>query len=158
MVLASPDPLLTPPRYGNPTPPSPGGSCSSRRGRGMGGQNQQPLCAGQLHPPGLRGALHQHAYVLGARICPFSPLPGATRAVAGRTGRMLTSDSLHCDCTMGIEASQWTLQATWWWWTQTTTPCVLCPSKAWYRERERERERAPSNDVDPLVRDSVKFI
>jgi hypothetical protein len=52
MVLASPGPLLTPPpsssppktpfrsysaitlpRYGNPTPPPPGGSCSSRRGR-----------------------------------------------------------------------------------------------------------------------------
>ncbi len=29
----------TPPRYGNPTPPSPGGRGSSRRGRGMGGQN-----------------------------------------------------------------------------------------------------------------------
>ncbi len=58
MVLASPGPLLTPPpassppatpfrsysattppRYGNPTPPSPGGRGSSRRGRGMGGQN-----------------------------------------------------------------------------------------------------------------------
>ncbi len=58
MVLASPGPLLTPPpsssppktpfrsysdttppRYGNQTPPSPGGCRSSRRGRGMGGQN-----------------------------------------------------------------------------------------------------------------------
>jgi hypothetical protein len=58
MVLASPGPLLTPPpsssprktpfrsysattppRYVNPTPPSPGGRGSSRQGRGMGGQN-----------------------------------------------------------------------------------------------------------------------
>jgi hypothetical protein len=58
MVLASPGPLLTPlpsssppktpfrsysattpPSYGNQTPPSPGSRGSSRRGRGMGGQN-----------------------------------------------------------------------------------------------------------------------
>ncbi len=58
MVLASPGPLLTPPSsssppktpflsysdttppsYGNPTQPSPGGRSSSRWGRGMGGQN-----------------------------------------------------------------------------------------------------------------------
>ena len=58
MVLASPGLLLTPPpsssppktpfrsysaktppRYGNPTPPSPGARGSCRRGRGMGGQN-----------------------------------------------------------------------------------------------------------------------
>ena len=31
--------LMTPPSYGNPTPPSPGGRGSSRRGRGMGDQN-----------------------------------------------------------------------------------------------------------------------
>jgi hypothetical protein len=30
---------ITPPRYVNPTPPSPGGRGSSRQGRGMGGQN-----------------------------------------------------------------------------------------------------------------------
>ncbi len=58
MVLASPGPLLTPPpssspqktphwsyfaitppSYVNQTQPSPGGSYSSRQGRGMGGQN-----------------------------------------------------------------------------------------------------------------------
>jgi len=70
MVLASPGPLLTPPpsssppktpfrsysvitppRYGNQTPPPPDSSCSSRRGRGMGGQNGPQADAVALRHP-----------------------------------------------------------------------------------------------------------
>jgi hypothetical protein len=70
MVLASPGPLLTPrpsssppktlhrsysaitpPRYGNQTPPPPGGRGSSRRGRGMGGQNGPQADSEALRQP-----------------------------------------------------------------------------------------------------------
>jgi hypothetical protein len=83
MVLASPDtgPLLTPtpsssppkipfrsysaitpPRHGNPTPPPPGGRGSSRRGRGMGGQNGPQADADVLrHPRHSATALRQSA-------------------------------------------------------------------------------------------------
>ena len=81
MVLASPGPLLTPPssssppktpfqshsattppRYGNPTPPSPVCLGSSRRGRGMGGQNGPQADADvQGHPRHSATAQRQSA-------------------------------------------------------------------------------------------------
>ncbi len=84
MVLASPGPLLTPPpsssptktpflsysattppRYGNPTPPSPGGLGSSRRGRGMGvvshpAERAHASITPYVDSPNLPTAIAQH--------------------------------------------------------------------------------------------------